>query len=36
MGRVSHVAGMGEMKNEYKIVVGKLEENRSLGRYRCR
>jgi hypothetical protein len=30
------VAGMGEMRNEYKIVVGKPEGKRSLGRPRRR
>jgi hypothetical protein len=32
-GRVSR---MGAMKNTYKILVGKLEGNRPLGRPRCR
>jgi hypothetical protein len=27
---------MGEMRNAYKILVGKLEGKRSLGRYRHR
>jgi hypothetical protein len=33
---VKHVTQMGEMKNVYKILVGKPEKKRSLGRPRCR
>jgi hypothetical protein len=33
---VEHVARMGEMRNSYKILVGKLEEKRRLERPRCR
>jgi len=33
---VDHVACMGHMRNEYKILVGKLEAKRSLGRRRHR
>jgi len=31
-----HVAGMGEMKNAHKVLVGKLERKRPLGRLRRR
>jgi hypothetical protein len=31
MRRASHVACMSDMSNVYKILVGKLEENRLLG-----
>jgi hypothetical protein len=31
-----HVARMGEKKNAYRILVGKPEGNRPLGRPRCR
>jgi len=31
-----HVASMGQMRNEYSILVGKLEGNRPLERSRCR
>jgi hypothetical protein len=31
-----HVARMGENKNAYRILVGKPEGKRSLGRTRCR
>jgi hypothetical protein len=31
-----HVAHMGEKRNAYMIFVGKPEENRLLGRPRCR
>jgi hypothetical protein len=27
---------MGEMRNSYRMLVGKTEGNRPLGRYRCR
>jgi hypothetical protein len=30
-----HVAGMGEMKNAYKILVGQPKEKDPLGRTRC-
>jgi hypothetical protein len=33
---VGHVARMGEKRNEYKILVGKPEEKRPLGRPRFR
>jgi hypothetical protein len=32
MSRVGHVARMGEMRNAYKIVVGKTEGKKPLGR----
>jgi hypothetical protein len=35
MRRTGHVAQVGEKKNEYKILVGKLQGKRSLGRPRC-
>jgi hypothetical protein len=31
-----HVAGMGEKRNAYRILVGKPEGKRPLGRHRCR
>jgi hypothetical protein len=31
-----HVAQMGEKRNAYRILVGKLEGKRPLGRPRCR
>jgi hypothetical protein len=31
-----HVARMGEKRNAYRILVGKPEEKRPLGRPRCR
>jgi hypothetical protein len=31
-----HVARMGEKRNAYRILFGKPEEKRSLGRFRCR
>jgi hypothetical protein len=31
-----HVARMGEMRNAYKILVGKSERKRPIGRYRPR
>jgi hypothetical protein len=31
-----HVAGMAEKRNAYRILVGKPEEKRPLGRPRCR
>jgi hypothetical protein len=31
-----HVARIGEKRNAYRILVGKLEGKRSLGRPRCR
>jgi hypothetical protein len=31
-----HVAGVGEKRNAYRILVGKPEGKRSLGRPRCR
>jgi hypothetical protein len=34
MGR--HVASMGKTRNAYKIMVGKSEGRRVLGRHRCR
>jgi hypothetical protein len=33
---VGHVAWMGQMKNAYKVLVGKLERKRPLGRHRHR
>jgi hypothetical protein len=33
---MGYVAGMGEIKNAYKILVGKSEEKRPLKRHRCR
>jgi hypothetical protein len=36
MGLVWHVARMGEMRNAYKMFVGKLEWKRPLGRRRSR
>jgi hypothetical protein len=36
MGWAGHVAGMEEKKNAYRILVGKPERNRSLGRPRRR
>jgi hypothetical protein len=36
MGWAGHVARMGEKMNAYKILVGKPEVKRSLGRPRCR
>jgi len=33
---MGNVARLGEMGNVYKILVGKLEEKRSLVRHRCR
>jgi len=33
---VGHVAQMGEMRNAYNILVGKLEGKRTLGIPRCR
>jgi hypothetical protein len=36
MRLAGHVARMGEMRNEYKILVGKLERKKPLGRPRCR
>jgi hypothetical protein len=32
----AHVAGMGKKRNVYRILVGKLEEKRPLGRTRCK
>jgi len=36
MRRVRHVASMGKMRNTYKILVGRPEGKRSLGRPRRR
>jgi hypothetical protein len=36
MRRAGHVAGMGEKRNAYGILVGKPEGKRPLGRPRCR
>jgi len=36
MKLAEHVAGMGEMRNPYSILVGKLEGKKSLGRPRRR
>jgi len=36
MGMVGHVAHMGEMRNVYKILVGKSEGKRSLRKHRHR
>jgi hypothetical protein len=36
MGWAGHVAGMGEKRNVYKLLVGKPEERRPLGRQRRR
>jgi hypothetical protein len=36
MKLVDHVARIGEVRNAYKILVGKPEGKRSLGRRRCR
>jgi hypothetical protein len=36
MRGVGHVAGMGEMRNVYKIVIRKPSRKRSLGRHRHR
>jgi hypothetical protein len=33
---VGHLAGMGEKRNVYRLLVGKPEGKRSLGRPRCR
>jgi hypothetical protein len=33
---VGHVAYMGEVRNVYKILVGKTEGKRQLGKTRCR
>jgi hypothetical protein len=33
---VGHVARMGELRNVHNILVGKTEENRPLGRTKCR
>jgi hypothetical protein len=36
MGWAGYVASMGEVKNAYNILVGKIEGRRPLGRPRCR
>jgi hypothetical protein len=36
VGKAGHVARMVEMRNSYKILVGKPEGKRLLGRYRRR
>jgi len=36
MSWVGHRASIGEMRNAYKILVGKPEGKRSFGRYGCR
>jgi hypothetical protein len=36
MGGARHVAGLGEIRNAYIILVGKTEGKRLLGRPRCR
>ena len=36
MGWAGHVARMGEKRGVYRVLVGKLEENRPLGRPRHR
>jgi hypothetical protein len=36
MGWVGNVTRIGEMKNSYKILAGKPEDKRPLGRPRCR
>jgi hypothetical protein len=36
MSWTEHVASMGEIRNAYKILVGKFEGKRQLGRLRCR
>jgi hypothetical protein len=36
MRLVGHIAGMGEKRNVYRLLVGKPEGSRSLGRPRCR
>jgi hypothetical protein len=33
---VEHVARLGEVRNSYYILVGKLQRKRPLGRSRCR
>jgi hypothetical protein len=36
MRRAGHVARMGEKRNAYRLLVGKAEGKRPLGRPRCR
>jgi hypothetical protein len=36
MRRVGHVAHRGKMRNSYKVLVGKSEGKKQLGRPRCR
>jgi len=36
MGWAGHVARMGKSRGVYKVLVGKPEEKRQLGRPRCR
>jgi hypothetical protein len=36
MGWVGHAARMGEKKNAYRLLVGKPERKRPLGRPKCR
>jgi hypothetical protein len=36
IGWAGHVAGMGEKRNAYRILVGKPEGKRPLGTPRCR
>jgi hypothetical protein len=36
MGWAGHVARMGEKRNAYRLLVGKTEGKRPLGRSRCR
>jgi len=36
MRRAGHVVGMGERRGAYRVLVGKPEGKRPLGKFRCR